>query len=103
MKKLSLIVVVMVLSLNAMPGQPSMNEPNWDFQSQDTSLTINTIFSQPTPHLSKPSSLSDIISLNAAKEFNSTITIPILNQIKSTALKAEKETANLVLNWQLSH
>lgn len=81
MKKILLVVLGISFSALAMPGQPSMNEPVWNYPSADLSLTANTKFITATRHTIKHMSLADVIKKNS-KEFNTNyvITPKVLKQ-----------------------
>jgi len=71
MKFSLMAVMVVVFSVSAEQGQPSMKEPNWSLlQSQDSRLTANTKFAPITRRALPKLSLADIIN-NNAKEFKS--------------------------------
>jgi len=82
MKYTLILILVITFSALALPGQPSMNEPNWNFAPADPSLTANTKFTTTMKHVTRHMSLADVIKKNS-KEFNTNYTVSdkVLKQI----------------------
>jgi hypothetical protein len=82
MKKLIIISIIFAaISASAMPGEPSMNEPNWNFPSQDPSLTANIKFTVPLRHETRHMSLADVIKKNSKEEFKTVVSDKVVKQI----------------------
>jgi hypothetical protein len=81
MKYILILVIAISFSISAMPGEPSMNEPNWNFAPADPSLTVNTKFTVPLKHETRHMSLADVIKKNSKTEFNTTVSDKVVKQI----------------------